>query len=427
MSLILPPDVVRASGRWSGIASHSRGLISGPALLTSPRAGTGIASSGRLERTGLIRKDIVVADDLREFTDWVPWRKTYKIVIRAREGGETLWVRPFASEREASLVWAQLCHLDLDRVAQGGTIELPASFVEGELEYIFAIVVTFNASNTDNTHDWSNGGNLVPNYVNGVDYVAIAGGGAGGGADLGGGGGAGGYRAANGYAVTSGASVTITVGAAGVGTNTVSYGTNGGDTAFDVLTSTGGGAGGTDGANNPGKNGGSGGGAGSNVAGSGGTGVAGQGFAGGNEVGAGSTTAAQGGGGGSSQVGANGNGAGTGGKGGDGTTSSITGTPVTRAGGGGGGAWSGTGGGAGSGGATAGTAASNANTSNATANTGSGAGGVGYSGAGSTAQAGNGGTGVVIVSFNAINIMFRWDDSAENLIVAINKPRPVAY
>jgi hypothetical protein len=417
MSLILPPHAMRAAGRWSRIDSASRGLVCGPAVLSSTNAIKGVTSTGLLTRTGLIKKDWA-HDGLREFTDWVPWRKNFKIVVRAREGGETLWVRPFATEREAIVAWVQLCGLDIERaVALRLPIHLPGTIVEGELEYVFATVTTFNATNTDNTHDWANGGNLVPSSVSHTDYLCIAGGGPGGGGDLGGGGAAGGYRTALAYALSVGPgnSVTVTVGAGGVPTNNNNYGTDGGNSVFDAITSNGGGAGGTDGTNHPGKNGGSGGGAGSNQAGSGGTGVAGQGFAGGNEVGAGPAgAAADGGGGGSSQAGANGSGS-TGGKGGDGTSSSITGSAVTRAGGGGGGAWSGTGGAAGSGGASAGTGVSNAATGNATANTGSGTGGVGYNGAGTAGQAGTPAAGAIILSWVTDNLIL--DNSACTMFV----------
>ena len=127
-----------------------------------------------------------------------------------------------------------------------------------------------------------------------VSYLVIAGAG-GGGANAGGGGGAGGYR--NSYAsetsgrnsstetplaVTLGSNVTVTVGAGGaggvwLGTN---IGTQGSNSVFSTISSTGGGFGGSANVSGTGGTGGSGGGDGHN-AGSGGSGTANQGFDGG--------------------------------------------------------------------------------------------------------------------------------------------------
>ena len=168
-----------------------------------------------------------------------------------------------------------------------------------------------------------------------VEYLVIAGGGAGGqalsNAYNGGGGGAGGYR--TGTMLTALATATpVTVGGAGA-TNT----TNGGNSIFSTITSTGGGRG--FGQASAAQSGGSGGG-GSSAGGS--FGISSpvtdpvQGFRGGIGSGVGQPGGAGGGAGavgGDASTSSN-----TGGTGGAGAVSSITGSAVTRAGGGGGGA-----------------------------------------------------------------------------------------
>ena len=227
-----------------------------------------------------------------------------------------------------------------------------------------------------------------------VEYLVIAGGG-GGGSATGGGGGAGGYRAATGFSLTPGTSYTVTVGAGG-GNNG-----NGTNSVFSTVTSTGGGRGGfaATAADKVGGNGGSGGGGSGWTSDVGGTATTGQGNNGG--TGGGASYGGGGGGGGANAAGANGGGNGTaagstGGAGGNGTSSSITGSSVTRAGGGGGGVFDSTGtrglggsGGGGNGGA-------NAVGSSGSVNTGSGGGG-GVGGGGS------GGSGVVILRMATAN------------------------
>jgi hypothetical protein len=234
-----------------------------------------------------------------------------------------------------------------------------------------------------------------------VQYLVIAGGGAGGPTGSGnfsGGGGAGGYRssvalensggggsAESPLELTPGASYTVTVGAGGVkGTSTW---TNGGDSVFSTITSTGGGKGG--GLNStpawvaPSTGGSGGGGAEGSTNGAAGTGN--QGFAGGNT----STFDSGAGGGGAGAVGVNGT-SGAGGAGGAGVSSSITGTAVTRAGGGGG-AGSSSQGAGGSGGGGAGGGSSSVG-GNGTVNTGSG-------GGSGLPTGGDGGSGVVILRY----------------------------
>jgi hypothetical protein len=196
-----------------------------------------------------------------------------------------------------------------------------------------------------------------------VAYLCIAGGGAGP-DSYGAGGGAGGFR--NSYlsetsgrasasetslALTPSTVYTITIGAGGSATG--DGGTSGVDSSIagsDItnIVSDGGGRGSMNSSNNEvgqsGLDGGSGGGAGSSTdgGGDGGTGTAAQGFDGGSPLGTGSGYAACGGGG-SGSVGVNvSHHSANGTNGGLGTTSSITGSAVIRAGGGGGSAYAGT-------------------------------------------------------------------------------------
>jgi hypothetical protein len=252
-------------------------------------------------------------------------------------------------------------------------------------------------------HTFTSSGTFTPTEaITGVEYLVIAGGG--GAADAGGGG-AGGYRSsASGQlsgggasaeatlTLASGAAQTVTVGAGGnggFGTNP----TNGSNSVFGSITSTGGGAGRYANPNSTGNSGGSGGG-GSAVSsnGTGGAGTANQGYAGGGSIYV-ASYAGGGGGGGAGAIGGTMNAA-TPGNGGVGVSSSITGTATTRAGGGGGGNAGNTGqstGGTGGGGS--GEVGNNNNAVAGTANTGGGGGG-GYNNAGKA-----GGSGIVIVRY----------------------------
>ena len=238
-------------------------------------------------------------------------------------------------------------------------------------------------------HQFTSSGTFVNTISSlSVEYLVIAGGGAGGVGDqganaYGGGGGAGGYRT-NVTGQTSGASSsaeaalslstgnkTVTVGAGGAGTSGDNQvGTNGGDSVFDSITSIGGGRGGAN--STDGSSGGSGGG-GKESDGAGQSGTAGQGTAGGT----GSEGGNRGGGGGGASV------AGGTSVGGDGLSNNITGSAVTRAGGGGSNGSGGTGGG-GAGGSPTGGAAS---------------GSTGSGGGAGTVNSGNGGSGIVIVRY----------------------------
>ena len=263
-------------------------------------------------------------------------------------------------------------------------------------------------------HTFTASGTFRPTAaLSNVDYLVVAGGGGGGSGNGGGGGGAGGYRssvtgensgggasAESKLSLASGTAYTVTVGAGGA------VSTNGVNSVFATITSTGGGTGGPGGSTGP-AIGGSGGGVGRDQgpAASGAAGTASQGFAGGGVAGADN---GGGGGGGAGSVGQNGindnNPVPGGGRGGAGLSSSITGTAVLRAGGGGGAGFGGAeffgpggtgGGGNGERGSTWSSIAQDG-----TANTGGGGGGGGavppFAGNGKS-----GGSGIVIVRYLA--------------------------
>lgn len=250
---------------------------------------------------------------------------------------------------------------------------------------------------TDGTfwyHIFTSSGTFTPNQsISNVDFLVIAGGGAGFGSYLGGGG-AGGYRCSvTGESSGGGASAEaklsllaqaypVTVGAGGTS------GARGSNSTFATITSIGGGGAGLNGVSSGySKDGGSGAGGGAQtISPAAGAGTANQGFAGGDGNPSNSRSA---GGGGAGGAGASNAGQPNGGAG---VTSSITGTAVARAGGGGGGADSGFGS---AGTATAGGGAGSilGTATSGTANTGGG-GGSPYVGTG-----GNGGSGIVIVRY----------------------------
>jgi hypothetical protein len=280
-----------------------------------------------------------------------------------------------------------------------------------------------------------------------VSHLVIAGGAGGGGAAAGGGGGAGGYRevkspvtpytaspldgypsAPNRVTVTATA-YPITVGGGGAAKSSPSpnfTGNPGSNSVFSTVTSAGGGGGGMYGGGLAGVpapaplvtastalNGGSGGGGGSLCSGSAplnqllsnkGTGNTppvspSQGNNGGN--GKNAYYASSGGGGGASSGGADASGAGTtaptsiGGAGGNGVATSITGSPVTRAGGGGGASYGTPGSGGPGGGGNGALSCSSCAATSGTANTGSGGGGGGPTGN----VTGAGGSGIVIIRY----------------------------
>jgi hypothetical protein len=230
-----------------------------------------------------------------------------------------------------------------------------------------------------------------------VDYLVVAGGAGGGAGNSGGGGGAGGYRTSIGgtsLSLALNTSFTVTVGAGGA------IETNGANSVFSTITSSGGGKGGT---NISGTTGGSAGGASGNpdgttagTAGNSGGYSPAEGTAGGSAFGA-SADRNAGGGGGATSAGSNGV-TGAAGAGGAGTSNSISGSSVTYAGGGGGGTPSRTPAGAGgAGGGGAGGSSTDAAIAG-TVNRGAGGGGGGDSVAGKVGAAG--GSGVVIARYS---------------------------
>ena len=249
-----------------------------------------------------------------------------------------------------------------------------------------------------------------------VDYLVIAGGS---GANLGGGG-AGGFRESHSVPVSgcytasplatptgitvSATTYPVTVGAGGSAGPSQS---NGSDSIFSTITSTGGGK--DAGYGGSASSGGSGGGGGYNgsAGGSGNTPPVSppQGNPGGNGYTASdpSNAGGTGGGGGagaSGQAGANNNP----GSGGNGVTTSINASPVTRAGGGGGGGFANPGspggsGGGGNGGSGPCGVGGYTNGTSGSANTGSGGGGAGRDGVGGQGNGGAGGSGIVIIRY----------------------------
>lgn len=229
-----------------------------------------------------------------------------------------------------------------------------------------------------------------------VDYLVVAGGGAGG-YDRGGGGGAGGFLTGAGLSVASGTPLTVTVGGGGTGQSSYTAGTPGGSSVFSSITTVGGGVGNWGGQGN-GTSGGSGGGAGSGTSSSGGAGTANQGYAGG---GSGINIGAGGGGGaggvGETRVAVNG----TGGYGGPGLSSTYSGSTIYYAGGGGGGAAMDfsapiAAGAGGIGGGGAGGYGGGVGGVNGSPNTGGGGGGGSNI---SQGKGGNGGSGIVIIRY----------------------------
>lgn len=295
-----------------------------------------------------------------------------------------------------------------------------------------AYTFTATATNANGTSLSSSASNSVtPVAPFSVNYLVVAGGGGGWGSSQspgGSGGGAGGLRSTmnttggggsleSTVSLSNGVNYSVTVGAGGVGgfadnnygSHTVN--TNGSNSIFSTITSTGGGKGGgfSGGSANTG---GSGGGA----AFSGGTGAAGtsnQGYAGGNNSGTDNQNGAGGGGAGAAGGSPTAGDPGTSGSGGAGVAVSITGSSVTYAGGGAGGTGynnnlnaygyraSGGAGGGGAGGYNNEDGGRIINGVSGTANTGGGGGGAGakYFGRPAPYTGGNGGSGIVIVRY----------------------------
>lgn len=262
----------------------------------------------------------------------------------------------------------------------------------------------------DATRGWT-ADNIIDNPPTfNVDYLVIAGGGAGGRATAGGigaaGGGAGGLRTSFGSTSGGGASAettlalslatnyTVTIGAGGSGpTSGNTSGPNGSNSVFSTITSIGGGGGATNNTGGGFPAGGNGGSGGGTYQGTIGAGTANQGFDGGLS----SSGSSSGGGGGAGSVGVNSNyNTSTVGNGGLGLQNSITGSVVVYAGGGGGGQYGSEPGGPGAGGSSIGGAGGSSGNAGGNGNTSTGSGG---GGGGDGGNGGNGGSGVVILRY----------------------------
>jgi uncharacterized repeat protein (TIGR02543 family) len=273
------------------------------------------------------------------------------------------------------------------------------------------VKLTVTTEGTNGTGTWN-----VPAGVTQIQYLVVAGGGGGAGGQAsehgGGGGGAGGLL--TGTLNVSTSSLSVLVGAAGLGGIKNSRGSSGSNSSLGAgITAVGGGAGGTYFTNGP-LGGGSGGGAGSGDIRTGANGTAGQGNNGGSVTRA--TTSGRHGGGGGGAGGAGGSTTDNGtittsaGAGGIGISSSISSNTVFYGGGGGGGGSSkdpgSTGGGAGgsdvggTGATWTGVASTNATAG--IAGTGSGGGGGIGTGGDGASIGGNGGSGVVIIKYTPI-------------------------
>jgi hypothetical protein len=131
---------------------------------------------------------------------WTPWSLHYKVEIRARDGGELLWVRPYRTKQEAIRAYFNLVGL---------RPQTPEFIVT------VATLVTFNAFNSDTSKTWLVGGVVCPSGVFSVDYFAVGGGGNGGSAgteNWRGGGGGGGETLLGTLAVTPGTGSSVSIG-----------------------------------------------------------------------------------------------------------------------------------------------------------------------------------------------------------------------
>lgn len=280
-------------------------------------------------------------------------------------------------------------------LSQPGSGTITVSGLSFTTTYTFQVYATNAVGNSPNSAS-SNQTTTLGAGPTTIEYLVVAGGG-GGGVSQGGGGGGGGLLQGN-RAVSSSVTYTVTVGSGGAAN------ANGGNSAFDNVVATGGGAGGAGGyapeaqRTYNGSTGGSGGGgcgADNNTwtNGSGGSGTPGQGYAGGSGTGGGSAWGGGGGGGGGAGAsGQNGYNTRIGGNGGAGAQWTVTGTYYSGGGGGdancrdGGGA-AGSGGVGGGGTGTGGCAASPGTD-----------GGVNTGGGGGSGR--TGGSGIVIIRYS---------------------------
>jgi len=292
----------------------------------------------------------------------------------------------------AAITSIELSSLSSDNFMQYSTFSLYGLAALGTTPVIAPKASGGNIIDFDGTywiHTFTTTGAFVPQQGLTCDYLVVAGGGGGGADENGnqGGGGGGAGAMLTGSTSVSTTSYTVTVGAGGAGSLTIG-GTQGSNSVFSSITSTGGGAGGWNTEN--GGNGGSGGGAGGYGSGTGGTATTG-----GNAGGAAASGRA-GGGGGASAAGGTGSTA----YGGNGLASSISGTSVTYAGGGGAGATN-TANVGGTGGGGTGARSSGLRASAGTINLGGGGGGGNWYTVSDPDQSAAGGSGIVIIRYLA--------------------------
>ena len=243
------------------------------------------------------------------------------------------------------------------------------------------------------SHTFLSSGTFTLNTNKTVDYLLVAGGGAGGldGEGDGGGGGAGGVTVLNSQSISAN-SYTITIGNGGVPNNTSSSSTDGQNSDGFSNTVIGGGTGSTSGnaGTQPSRSGGSGGGGGGESSTAGANGTSGQGNSGGTGANPSGSGRSGGGGGGAGASGGNAS-SGLGGVGGIGIQNNFrTGSNIYYAGGGGGGSKT-TGSLGGSGGGGRGSNSTTGNQTSGTSNTGGGGGG-GITGS-------SGGSGIVVIRY----------------------------
>jgi hypothetical protein len=351
---------------------------------------------------------------------------TYTFTVNATDGLNPVISRTFSFVSNAAPIWVTsagslgsymnntsistpaLSVTDTDSVTyslasgsslpSGLSLSSSTGVISGTLPVVSSdTIYDFTINATDGVNVISRAFSITSNIPVLAEYLVVAGGGGGGlgnGSyrEGGGGGGAGGLKTGN-LTLSPATAYTVTVGAKGIGkvTGSTGFGTNGGDSVFSTITSTGGGGGAPH--DTGGLAGGSGGGAGCQGSSGGNATPAGQGNAGG--AGYIGTAAGAGGGGGAGGTGSNGNSGSNGGAGGAGISSSISGSAFVYAAGGGGGGHIG-GGAAGGVGAGRGGGQQNSTTPTpASDNTGSGGGG----GTDNSKPGQDGGSGVVILKY----------------------------
>lgn len=402
----------------------TRGMVNGKAIIETlyPAQITSVIAPRSFKP--LVKRELHVAENFTKAPDIDGAVRAWKILIRSRETKEIIWVRPFANQHEAILLWERLLQIDVERVrTKNCPVAYPTTHIDGDFEYCFCIVDQFTEvgsgvwqpyeitepnfdinlvleaateTATSGTGSFSITGATV------VDYLVVAGGGSGGSTSTGsgyegaGGGGAGGMLYTTNYTYSA---KTYTVGAGGTApaANSHSPGNNGSNSTFDGNSTVGGGGGASNTAQT-GKTGGSGGGGDNSQAGGG---TSGSGLV--NNGGAGSASAG-GGGGGSGGTGFAASGT-TGGNGGLATANSITGSSVRYAGGAGGGGRASNAQGLGDNNTASHTAGDGGSLNNVVTptsggtNKGDGGGGSGGTTGASNDLAGGGGSGFVAISY----------------------------